>query len=176
MTRQFVPFSPGERTYPPLSPDVAAQLRRIPTTSALGLTYHPCRATLTDGSSADCVFVVEAKPYIRVWGVWPDQDRAKREIKIQDVAHVEESPCRLPAPLAQRLYDAGESGMGYLLFEISYRDGSRSAHVCGGAVDFVCLPIGKTMTDIVDVYPHRGREAKFQLNTPEYFWCLYGKG
>jgi hypothetical protein len=171
MTRQ--PFVPGERRYPPLPSNLMAQISQIRTTSNGGLTYRPCSVSLADGSNVDCVFIVEAQAYIRVWGVWPDQDKGKREIKVQDITRVQDSPCRLPAELAQRLYDAGESGMGYVVFEIEYRDGSRSAHASGNALDFVRLADDKTMSDVVAVHPHEGRN-RAPSNAPKYFWCIYG--
>jgi hypothetical protein len=173
MTREYKPFTPGERAYPSMTSAVTEQVSRVATTSDGGLAYCPCSVLLVDGTIVDCVFLVEAQAYIRPWGVWPDQDSGKREVRIQYVVHVRESPHRLPASLAQRLYDAGESGMGYVLFEIEYRDGSRSAHVSGNAVDFVRLAEGKVMSDAIAVYPHEGRN-KHLIEAPEYAWCLYG--
>jgi hypothetical protein len=173
MSEQRIPFSPGERRYPPLPADLTRQIARIPSTFDGVVTYCPCAVSLRDGISVDCVYVVEANACIRMWGVWPDQDSGKREVKIQDVVGIQESSFRLPVKLAQVLYDAGESGMGYLVFEIEYRDGFRSAHGCGNAVDFVRLPDGKTMSDVVAVHPHEGRN-KQPISVPEYYWCLYG--
>ena len=65
--------------------------------------------------------------------------------------------------------------MGYVLFEIQYKDKSHSYHVSGNAVDFVSLLPGKTVEDIEDVIPHKGRHAPHQLRSPEYFWCLFGE-
>jgi hypothetical protein len=138
------------------------------------MKYHPCGVTLKDGTKQDCVYIVAADDYIRVWGVWPDQDEGKHEIRIEDVREIDQSPSRLPPTMAQRLYDAGESGMGYVLFELSYVDGSRSAHVSGNAVDFIRLPDGKSLRDIVEVHPHAGRQTQARLSAREYYWCLFG--
>jgi hypothetical protein len=174
-THRFEPFSVGARQYLPLSPKLRAQLERIPPTKDGMMKYHPCKVTLKDKKEQDCVYVVDAAEYIKTWGVWPDQDKGKREIRIEEVEEIMESPSRLPLAMAQRLYDAGESGMGYVAFELTYRDGSRNVHVSGNAVDFVRLPDGKTMRDIVDVHPHAGRGASGHLSAPEYYWCLYEK-
>ena len=115
------------------------QVSRIPTTTYGGLTHCPCSATLLDGQHVDCVCLADAAPYIKCWGIWPDQDKGKLEIRLQDVARIDPCHFALPANHAQRLNDAGESGMGYMLFEIEYRDGSRTAHLSGCVVDFVRL-------------------------------------
>ena len=167
-------FFSGERSYPALPANLREQIARIPSASDGLLRYCPCEVSLRDSNIVDCVYVVEANEYIRAWGVWPDQDSGKREIKIQNVVQIRESPSRLPANLAQVLYDAGESGMGYVVFEIEYSDGSRSAHCSGNAVDFVNLAHGMMMSDVVAVHPHEGR-GKALLKMPEYYWCLYGK-
>jgi hypothetical protein len=72
------PFSPGQRNYPHLPPDLSQQISQIPATSDGGLTYRPCAVSLHNGAGVDCVYVVEANAYIRMWGVWPDQDKGKR--------------------------------------------------------------------------------------------------
>lgn len=123
--------------------------------------------------------VVHADEYFRVWGVWPEADRAKRSIRIEDVVRVESSPYRLPAALANKLYAAGESGMGYTLFIVVPADGRRLPFTTGNAVDFPALPDGVRTDDVLDVPPHEGREYFQQRSTPphmrsvEYDWCLY---
>jgi hypothetical protein len=39
-------------------------------------------------------------------------------VAIQDVTQIADSPVRLPAELANQLYAAGESGMGYVVFTV----------------------------------------------------------
>jgi hypothetical protein len=170
--RYFKPYSPGIRKYPPLSQEQIVQLKKIPSSN----DGYPCKVVLKEGIEQDFVYIVDAEAYIRAWGVWPDQDKGKQEIHIEQVELIVESTSRLPPTMAQRLYAAGESGMGYVLFEVSYKDGSRSAHIAGNAVDFIQLPVDKTMNDISDIYPHAGREAQAHLESPNYFWCLFGKG
>jgi hypothetical protein len=170
----YEPFSPGDRVYPPLTTNLFAHASIIPPTHDWGLTYCPCSAILNDGRRVDCVYLVEAAPYIKIWGIWPDQDKGKLEVKIGDVTRIEPSPYCLPAKFAQQLYDAGASGMGYTVFEIQYRDGSRSAHLTGNAVDFVNLSSGKVMSDIHSVHPHKGRNS-VHVEAPNYYWCLYSK-
>lgn len=144
-----------------------------PSTSG-DLTYWPCVARMKDGSVLDCVYVVPEGPYIRQWGIYPQQDRGKRHISIADVETLTDSPTRLPAKFANRLYEAGESRMGCTIFTVVFADGSRHAYGTGNAIDFICYPEGKSQSDVVDVLPHEGRNAK-PMKCPEFFWCLFSE-
>ena len=79
-------------------------------------TSPPCRVTLEDGRIFDTVYIQPEMPYLRSWGVYPEDDRGKRFVKIEDVVKVEDSATRLPARFANQIYDHGESGMGYTIF------------------------------------------------------------
>jgi hypothetical protein len=138
------------------------------------LTYWPCAAHLNDGTVLVCVYVVPEGPYIRHWGVYPQQDRGKSYsyISLSDVEALAESPTRLPAQFANKLYKSGESGMGYTIFSVVFADGSRQAYGTGNAVDFIRYPEGKGQSDVVDVLPHEGRNAE-PASSPEYYWCLF---
>jgi hypothetical protein len=138
------------------------------------LAYWPCAARMKDGSVLLCVYVVLEGPYIRHWGVYPQQDRGKSYISIADVDALAESPKRLPARLANKLYEAGESGMGYTIFTVVFADGSRQAYGTGNAVDFIRYPEGKGQGDVLDVLPHEGRNAE-PASCPEYYWCLFSE-
>jgi hypothetical protein len=148
------------------------QLNKILPSHDSQMEYLPCRVTLYSGEVFDNVYVAEVKKYLKVWGILPDLDSGKKSILINDVAKVEESPNRLPAQLATKLYKAGESGMGYTIFTMILKDGNQIPIVTGNAVDFINLPNGYNTKDIVDVLPHEGRNNNPQ-NGPEYIWCLY---
>ena len=105
--------------------------------------------------------------------VWPEDDPGKKSIDIRDVADIKDSPSRLPVQFARKLYEAGESGMGYTVFTVSFSDGSHQAYVTGNAIDFIEYPDGQTPATVVDVLPHVGRADPNQRNGPDYFWCLY---
>ena len=136
--------------------------------------YRPCRVQLKDGRIFDRVYVVECRSYVRAWGVWPDQDPNKRSIRIEDVIAIEESPVRMPAHLANKMYAAGESGMGYCVFVLVLRDGRRLPYMTGNAVDFPDLPEGVTTDAIADLLPHaRERQPGYYRRSAEYYWCLY---
>lgn len=168
-------FEAGERNYPDLPSDLRRQLARIRPSVSGSLRYFPCLVRLKDGRTLDRVYVVEARPYIAHWGVWPDQDSHKNEVRVEDVAEIHESPSRLPANFATELYRAGESGMGYLVFTVRFSDGTEKSYASGNAVDFISLPLGKSGNDIAGVVPYEGRDRAVTSNVP-YFWCIHGSG
>jgi hypothetical protein len=174
-SRTFVSYTPEKRNYPPLSIELREQLQKIEPSNDGMMDYFPCLVTLSTGKKIDRVYLAESNSYIKVWGVWPDDDHGKKFIKIEDVVSIHQSPSRLPSHLAQKMYKAGESGMGYCVFTLRFRDGSNQAYLCGNAVDFVLLPAGKFMTDIVDLLPHEGRNQQ-QMQKLDYCWCLFGFG
>lgn len=161
--------------YPPLPESLKSQLAAIEPSRSGKLDYYPCQALLRTGATIDRVYVVAEAPYISQWGVYPEQDRAKSSIKIADVSLITGSPARLPARFANRLYEAGESGMGYQIFSVVFSDGTKQAYLTGNAVDFIEYPEGKGMKDVTDVLPNVGRNQNPQPG-PKYHWCLYSDG
>lgn len=130
------------------------------------------------------MYVVEAEPYIRKWGIWPEHDMHKRQVSIADVTQIDESPRRLPAQLATKMYEAGETGMGYSTFTLVLCDGRQVPASAGNAVDFVELPQGVTGDMVVDLIPHEAGEqppeeqptgelAPGTANGDDFSWCLY---
>lgn len=157
---------------PKLSDKLRDELSAITPSADGDLTYWPCAARMKDGPVLICVYVVPEGPYIRHWGLYPQQDRPKSYISLEDVDALSESPKRLPARFANKLYQSGESGMGYTIFTVVFADGSRQAYGTGNAVDFIRYPAGKGQSDVVDVLPHEGRNAE-PVSCPEYYWCLF---
>lgn len=139
------------------------------------LEYRPCRVTLIDGRQLDCVYVVPEESYRKSWGTWPEDDSGKKSILIQDLSSIETSASRLPAEIANKIYDAGESGMGYCVFTLVFGDHTRQAYVTGNAVDFVPMPDEKTIAEIIDVIPHEGRQSENLLHGLNYYWCLFSR-
>jgi len=160
--------------YAPLTATISRQLEEIEPSISGSLKYYPCAARLANGDSLACVYVVWDETYIKVWGVYPEQDGGKSWIRIEDVREIVESPRRLPAKFATELYQQGESGMGYTIFTVVFSDGSRQAYVTGNAVDFIRYPGDKGPADVVKVLPHEGRNTEM-VKAPEYYWCLYSK-
>lgn len=138
------------------------------------LKYYPCRVTLTDGRILDTVYIEPEGPYLALWGIYPENDRGKSWIWIEDVVTVEDSPTRLPAHFANELYRHGESGMGYTRFVVEFSDGTRQACISGNAIDFIRYPEGKGPNDVTAVLPHAGRGVD-EVGAPDWYWCLYSQ-
>jgi hypothetical protein len=90
--RPHIPKLPGK-----LRDDLGA----IPSSSDGDLTYWPCAARMNDGTVVVCVYVVPEGPYIRHWGIYPQQDRGKSYLSLSDVDTLAESPSGLPAQCEQ---------------------------------------------------------------------------
>ena len=123
--------------FPILEGRLSRQLNAVGQTAGL---YYPCCVTLADDREIDCVYLADAKRWIREWGVWPSQDPGKQSIGLESVVSLRDSPSRLPKRFAEELYAAGESGMGYTIFTIVYADGTHQACSNGNAIDFVSHP------------------------------------
>lgn len=160
--------------FPKLPDKLREDLKAIIPSEDGDLTYWPCAARMKDGTVLVCVYVVPEGPYLKHWGIYPQQDRGKSHISIADVDALAESPRRLPARFANKLYKSGESGMGYTIFTVVFADGSRQAYGGGNAVDFIRYPEGKSPSDAVDVLPHEGRNAE-PITRPDYYWCLFSE-
>lgn len=161
------------RRYPHISGELMDQLQTVePSTDGL-LEYRPCRVRLVDGSVVERVYVQEATAWGSIWGGRPDEDSGKREIPIEEVVEIFPSEVRLPARIANKLYRAGESGMGYYIFILVVRDGRHFVRGTGGAVDFVELPEWTAPADIIDVLPHEGYGDVWPGGGSDYAWCLY---
>ncbi len=160
--------------YPALPDHIRESLRTIAPSTDGPLEYFPCRVTLKNGEVLDTVYIEPEKPYLRSWGVYPENDKGKRSVPIEDVVNVEDSPTRLPAEFANQIYSKGESGMGYTVFVVEFTDGTRQACITGNAVDFIQYPMGRGSGDVVAVHPHAGREMEL-IHAPHWYWCLYSE-
>src|ERR1017187_1090437 len=143
--------------YSPLLPHIREALKIIEPSRDGELVYYPCRAVLKSGEACDTVYIVSEEPFVKHWGVYPENDPCKRWIRMEDIAEVRESPIRLPAQFANEIYRSGESRMGYTVFTVVFADGVRQACDTGNAVDFIRYPIGKGPKDVVAVIPHEAR-------------------
>jgi hypothetical protein len=106
------------------------------------LLYRPCCVELESGELVDRVYFAEAFSWHSYWGVWPQDDVAKKSFSIAGVKHVFSSPSRLPASLADKLYRDGETSMGGISFALLLRDGRKIPVLTGNAVDFLDYPPG----------------------------------
>lgn len=163
-----------------LSPAVLSDLCDIePSVSATGLHLFPCDFEFYDGTTCARVYIVDATEYIREWGVWPWQDCGKQWIPAELIRSACSSYERLTAKFANKVYAAGETGMGYCAYSVDVRDGRRFYFVSGNAVDFPCWPAGVTPADVVTVNPHdrdpehRSRSLRSSEMSAHYHWSPF---
>lgn len=164
MTRSFDPFKIEK-----LPDRLQEVLKTVPSSHDGDMTYWPCAVRLKDGRVLSCVYLASDRAYGRHWKLYPDRERL---ISVTDIDSLFESPQRLPARLANKLYEYGESGMGYVIFTVVFADGSRQAYLTGNAVDFIHYPEDKQTSDVVDVLPHEGRN-RHPIEGPDYYWCFF---
>jgi hypothetical protein len=136
------------------------------------IEYRPCQVTLKNGATFDNVYVQEEQSYLKMWGVFPNADPGKRYLLIEEVLKIRESPNRLRPELANKLYQAGESGMGYLFYKLVFNNWQAIDVCTGNAVDFVPLPEGLSSENIMEVLPHQASREDF-VTAPLYYWCLF---
>jgi hypothetical protein len=155
---------------PKLTPALKQQLARIEQSRAGAMEYFPCDLTLKDGKKIDRVYVVSEARYTKHFRMYPERDPAKGSIDLNEVLSITESVHRLPVKFANRLYELGESGMGYYAFTVVFESGTDACNLTGGFVDFVNYPEGFTKLDIVEVIPHT-KGATGYIDGPRYSWC-----
>lgn len=159
---------------PIIRPDSLAEVMRVePSGGHSQGEYRPCQVQLNNGFVKDRVYIAEALSYIFYWGIWPEDDRAKSSISLLDVKHIIQSPTRLPAHLANKLYSGGETSMGGVSFALVLRDGRKISVTTGNAVDFPEYPPGVEASDVVDVIHDWKDPNQAYIGSAPYSWCLY---
>jgi tRNA nucleotidyltransferase (CCA-adding enzyme) len=158
--------------HPQLPPRLKSQLDAVEPSHHGSVAYAPCRVTLRSGEVLDRVILAESTSAQALWGA----DPAEGAPSVTEIAAIESSPSRLPARFANGLYEAGESGMGYAIFTVVMRDGTRLPFLTGSMVDFPNWPEGVHPLDVIDVLPHEGREqlVEHQESAP-VVWMLYSE-
>jgi len=169
-TRQFVFIKSltGILRVPVIAPTLYEEAMRIEPSIDGHFEYRPCKVESITGEMVDRVYVVEAISYMLHWGF----DPGRRQLSILSVAHVQESPSRLPATLANSIYKKGETSMGGTRFSIVFRDGTKAGGEVGNAVDFLDYPPGYQGKDVIDVLYDSTEGAKM-FTAADYRWCLY---
>jgi hypothetical protein len=137
--------------------------------------YFPCDVVLTTGERVDCVYFISLKDYVKEFRSYPDRGREKGVFEVEDIESIADSRFRLPAKFADILHASGESGMGYLIFTVEFRNGFKQAYVIGGlGEDFVTYPDGLGKEDVVGVTPHAGRDME-RMRGRAYRWCVFSE-
>jgi hypothetical protein len=162
----------GAKEIGPISAMLFEKLNRITPSRDRDMLYYPCRVVIRDGRVFDRVYVQPREPYLTYWGILPFDDRHKGWIAISEVVDVDESPLRLPPHLAEKVYEKGETGMGFTIFRMDLRGGKSRAVATGNAVDFIPLREGEKGADVVRVHTGIGRVEDTEL-APPYYWSIY---
>ncbi len=148
------------------SPELTRAMSCVQPTEHDGRVMRPCSLMLKDGRRIDRVICIEeAKAF--------HEDDWIHPAEIQSLA---ESPYRLPARLAEKLYDFGESGPGFYLFTIELTNGDSFVCTTGPIADFPPLPRGVTCSDIADVRPHTGDPRNIRTagrRSADFSFCYY---
>jgi len=157
-----------------LSEEMAAQVEAIGASRATGIERSPCIATMLDGERVERVIVVEVVEAAAPW-MLPASDAGPygRAIDIRKVATLEDSPERLPADLASRVYMAGETAKDQFEFVIVLTDGSEVGCRTGAVVDYPGLPKDVTTADVADVRVLTRADSSGERRPTDFRYCYY---
>jgi hypothetical protein len=156
---------------------IRKKLAAITPSRSGGCSYYPCTARLHDGRRVPRVLFSERGEFEALWGPMSDEDidRLDCMVSLTQIRDIDESRERLGAEFANQLYSAGESGMGYIVFQVVLEDGRRFDYLTGDIVDFLEMPEGVDPTMIVAVIPHGGdgRVSDARLENLDYKFCVF---
>jgi hypothetical protein len=169
--KPFAPPSIKLGQISPLPPHLTPLLEKITPSLAFGQKYFPCSVKLADGQELSCVYIIDAAEHANRKGELP-LDFYPNPIPIEQVVDISESPNRLPQPLAQQLYDQGESGMGTYFFTVEFSNGAQLFYTAGSLLDFIDPPAGLKAGDAVRVIPHQALSSDHSSGL-SYRWCIY---
>jgi hypothetical protein len=155
----------------PLREEVADALARIPASfdTYSGLTFHPSGAVLENGRRCDAVIFLRLWPDEADWA--QSMAAAGRCLQPEEVVGVYPSPTRIPAVLADRLYEVGAATRHEYAFGLQMKDGERFSVRCTQVVDFVSLPDPYTPAQIRDVLPDQSNDP--EIPSAPFHWCFY---
>jgi hypothetical protein len=165
---------------PPLSPQLREQLMQVEPSRDPGWGEHrPCLVRLREGREVDRVYVEDVDFVIG------PLDRAQpgaledvlahleaRSVPLDEVVAIEESPTRLPARFASKIFEGDETGMGYFDFGIVLSDGRVLQGHSAKSVDFLEFPPEIEPAMVSDVIPHQ-RGWPPDVVGADFLYCLY---
>lgn len=165
-------IDPAEQKFPLITRALAAELKAIEPSITKHTKLFPCLATLTDGRQIDGVYMIDAGAFLKI-----DDLSNGTVLPLSRIAHIENSPTRLPAKIANQIYRAGEYGMGYYVFTLVFDDGSHLPCRTGDLVDFLDLPHSFADHKVVRALPHVGQKVmppgKPQGHSAAAVWCPF---
>lgn len=138
-----------------------------------GAVLYPCSVRLTDGNICECVYLVEPTAFNQLFrGLEPESMPNLLWVQAQEVALIQESPARLPARFANKIYHAGEH-WGSHSFTLVFSWWCRSNYLVGEFVDFLKYPFGRQPSDVKDVLLYR--QNKHATPVPRHYWCVFSR-
>ena len=159
-----------------LTPELRAQLDIIePSQVRAGVLLRPCRVGLRDGNVLPRVYVADLATIELLCGrATPENHISDSWLSPDQVTFIRESPVRLPARFANKVYAIGESGMGYTSFIVKFGcwPGRRCAQ---GLADFIAYPPlqgPQTVRDVVPWLRPRWRNRVPPV-PPRFQWCVF---
>lgn len=170
--RRRVWSKPFWATLPVLEDRLLGQLRSITRTSRRAQST-PCSLIMKDGSVRDRVFLAEASRYLSAWGAFLDEGDP-RVLDAGDIERIEPSPYRLPAWMGRKVHRRAKVVNGHRFFKLKLRDGRTIGCSTATLADFVALPGGVSVEDVVSVKAERRpKDLENRLPQAAHDWCLY---
>ena len=68
--------------FQPIPKNLTENLKKITPRKEGYLIYYPVKVTLKNNEVIDRVYIVEQNSYYKKWGIYPNEDKHKKEIKI----------------------------------------------------------------------------------------------
>jgi hypothetical protein len=162
---------------PKLTPALKQQLDAIePSHYDPQIALHPCSVQLRDGRTLECVYMTEASVFKCLWHFdSPEEVPGMFCISPAEVVSITDSPFRLPARFANKVYQAGESGMGYTIFALKFKWWPRRYYCAGSFVDFVEFPPWQGPDTVTCVLTHLFKRFKRPQKLPNFsmYDCVY---
>jgi hypothetical protein len=153
-----------------ISPRQKQFIKKITPSVIFGKKYYPCAVKIEDGRELLCVYFIDANEHANTKG--KIQQGVHHRIPVEQVVDIFDSPYKLPQPLADELYQQGETTMGAYFFTVEFSNGAQLSYSTGGMVDFIDTPKGLKSSDAVKVIPHK-MLSNNQSSGKDYYWCIY---
>ena len=160
---------------PSLPPSIAEQLKEIaPQNIRTGdkkTSVYPCSVTLNDGRVQQCTYLMSVLAAKRWWWIKTD---SKHQIQVQNIVSISPSPYRLQESLANKILEAGETGMGYTSGVFQFKNGKTLPWVTTESMEFMGLPDEYSIHDIIDIKLHiKNEEGKELIRPKSYVVALF---
>lgn len=160
-----------------LSRTLMQQLHAVEPSDEGRVKYYPCMVKTRDGSQFERVCFVEETFFNDVWGLRLEKGNS---VHVSEIVKICESPYRLPAQFASRLYELGETGMGYHRFWITLNSGKVLLCTMGNILEFPDLSSDDFADGIANIKLYDDKEAMMpqdaavlEVMPASFKWCVY---